>query len=307
MKNECNIIRDILPLYAEKMVSNDTAEFVRKHLEICPACRAELEKMKEPVQPEPDIDAAPLKRLKKTLLVKKVKTILCTIAVLLALMLSAFAFLTAPEFFTYSPDLVTVTDADNAAVTISFSEKITNYSLQRITNPDQDQVVYHLEVWSSKWDKMFEKHGIQNAVIEPVNSDPIIIYFTQYNMQGNDAESVCIYGTPSPEEGGWVVLPGLSLGYWLILNAGLFVLFGAAWLLFRKKQRVRKWMERLILIPVAYVLGHFCVLRFSTVSYSEMRDFQLILAIGILFYCAMLLALSIFRARKERKDAEGKL
>ena len=37
-----------------------------------------------------------------------------------------------------------------------------------------------------------------------------------------------------------------------------------------------------------------------------MRDFQLILAIGILFYCAMLLALSIFRARKERKDAEGK-
>lgn len=66
MKNECNIIRDILPLYAEKMVSNDTAEFVREHLEICPACRAELEKMKEPVQPEPDIDAAPLKRLKKT-------------------------------------------------------------------------------------------------------------------------------------------------------------------------------------------------------------------------------------------------
>ena len=28
MRNECNIIRDILPLYADKMVSADTESFV---------------------------------------------------------------------------------------------------------------------------------------------------------------------------------------------------------------------------------------------------------------------------------------
>ena len=28
MKNECNIIKDILPLYAEKMVSEDTVDFI---------------------------------------------------------------------------------------------------------------------------------------------------------------------------------------------------------------------------------------------------------------------------------------
>lgn len=43
MKNECSIIRDILPLYVENMVSEDTSEFVKEHLESCPACRAELE------------------------------------------------------------------------------------------------------------------------------------------------------------------------------------------------------------------------------------------------------------------------
>ena len=46
MRNECNIIRDILPLYVENMVSEDTSEFVKEHLESCPACRAELEKLK---------------------------------------------------------------------------------------------------------------------------------------------------------------------------------------------------------------------------------------------------------------------
>ena len=32
MKKECSIIRDMLPLYFENMVSEDTAEFVKKHI-----------------------------------------------------------------------------------------------------------------------------------------------------------------------------------------------------------------------------------------------------------------------------------
>ena len=96
MKNKCSIIRDILPLYAEKLVSDDTSEFVREHLDNCPACRIELEQINVLVVPEPDIDTEPIKKLKKKLLSKKLQTILCTIAVMLALMLSVFSFLTAP-------------------------------------------------------------------------------------------------------------------------------------------------------------------------------------------------------------------
>ena len=157
MKNECSIIRDILPLYVENMVSEDTSEFVKEHLESCPACRAELEKLREPVEvqtePQPDMDAAPLKRLKKALLMKKVQTILCTAAVLLALMLSVISFLTAPEYFAYSPELVTVTEEANGAVTLSFGNEVTNYKLQQIADPDDRNTVYHLEVWTSVWDQ----------------------------------------------------------------------------------------------------------------------------------------------------------
>lgn len=48
MRNECNIIRDILPLYIDEIVSEDTISFVEEHLEKCAACRTELEKMKTP-------------------------------------------------------------------------------------------------------------------------------------------------------------------------------------------------------------------------------------------------------------------
>ena len=307
MKNECSIVCDLLPLYAEDMVSEDTAEFVKEHLGNCPTCRAELEKLRKPVQPVaaqhvPDIDAEPLKRLKKALLMEKVQAILCTVAVLLALMLSGLSFLTAPEYFAYSQELVTVTEGANGEATISFSSEITNYKLQRIADPADKQTVYHLEVWTCAWDRMFSKPGAQDVTVKPENGHELLIYFTQFINQSSSNSAVCIYGEIEPDSGGWMALPGLSMGYWLAINIVLLVILGVIWLNLRKKEKPRRLVERLILIPIAYMLGHLCVLGFHTLSYSEWRDAQMILAIGILFYCAMLLALSIFYSRKELRD-----
>ena len=319
MKNECSIVCDLLPLYAEDMVSEDTAEFVKEHLGNCPTCRAELEKLRKPVQPVaaqhvPDIDAEPLKRLKKALLMEKVQAILCTAAVLLAqailctaavllaLMLSGLSFLTAPEYFAYSQELVTVTEGANGEATISFSSEITDYKLQRIADPADKQTVYHLEVWTCAWDRMFSKPGAQDVTVKPENGHELLIYFTQFINQSSSNSAVCIYGEIEPDSGGWMALPGLSMGYWLAINIVLLVILGVIWLNLRKKEKPRRLVERLILIPIAYMLGHLCVLGFHTLSYSEWRDAQMILAIGILFYCAMLLALSIFYSRKELRD-----
>lgn len=37
--NECNIVKDLLPLHAEELTSPDSAEFIGKHLDSCAACR----------------------------------------------------------------------------------------------------------------------------------------------------------------------------------------------------------------------------------------------------------------------------
>ena len=303
MKNECSIVQDILPLYVEEMVSDDTVSFVREHLKDCPRCRAELEKLQKPVevQLKPDINAAPLKRLKKALLMKKLQTILCTVAILLALMLAVISLLTAPEYFEYTPDLVTVTETGVGEVTISFNSKVTNYKLQHIEDPDECNTVYQLEAWTSPWDRMFKKNGAWAVTVSPENDKPLLIYFTQIA----DGSSVNLYGEAASDNSGWVALPGLTLGYWLLGNIMLFIIVAVIWFCVRKKERIRRRAEYLMLIPVAYGLGHLCVLGFRTASYSQWRDFQLIFAIGVLFHCAMLLALSILYKRKEIKDAKG--
>jgi len=46
MMNECKIVEDLLPLYAEELVSRETAEFIGEHCDRCDRCRKLLERSK---------------------------------------------------------------------------------------------------------------------------------------------------------------------------------------------------------------------------------------------------------------------
>lgn len=96
MRNECNIIRDILPLYIEDMVSADTAELVEEHLKNCVSCRIELQNMKREIRLESyanpkQVDAlAPLRDIKRKLQ-RNAKTLkIVCILIVCVLLLCAF-------------------------------------------------------------------------------------------------------------------------------------------------------------------------------------------------------------------------
>ena len=74
MKLDCEVIRDLLPLYAEHMASPASTALVEEHLQKCEACRAELEQMEQPVpvRPEPQPDA-PLRRIRAALQRKSIR------------------------------------------------------------------------------------------------------------------------------------------------------------------------------------------------------------------------------------------
>ncbi len=89
MKLDCEVIRDLLPLYAEHMASPASTALVEEHLQECEACRAELEQMQlpVPVQPEPQPDA-PLKGIRTALRKKRILTAAAAVlAVLCAVVL----------------------------------------------------------------------------------------------------------------------------------------------------------------------------------------------------------------------------
>ena len=125
MNNKCNLIRDILPLYVEDMVSTDTREFVSEHLEHCEACRAAFEHMQKPADIIPDADIVPLKRIKKELFIKRLQTVFLTAILACAIVTVLFGILTSPKFFPYSDDLFNVNSGADGSITIAFDNKVT--------------------------------------------------------------------------------------------------------------------------------------------------------------------------------------
>lgn len=48
MKIKCDVIQDLLPLYAENIASQGSKEMVEEHIQDCEVCKMELDKIKQP-------------------------------------------------------------------------------------------------------------------------------------------------------------------------------------------------------------------------------------------------------------------
>lgn len=50
---DCNVIRDLMPLYADGLLSDSSKRIVDEHISACPECRELLDAMCAPMEPEP--------------------------------------------------------------------------------------------------------------------------------------------------------------------------------------------------------------------------------------------------------------
>ena len=91
MRNECSIVRDLLPLYVEGLVGAETEDFIREHLSSCEGCRNEHESMKLGIVVEEKTDAVDLKIVKRKLMISRLLTVLAT-AISTSVLLLAVGF-----------------------------------------------------------------------------------------------------------------------------------------------------------------------------------------------------------------------
>ncbi len=321
MSKECSIVRDLLPLYAEDMVSADTGEFVREHLDGCEACRTEYDRLKLPQVREEALkqenekkgadgekatvraDVAPLVNLKRKLWKQKVRAVLCTGLFLVALFVSAFALLSVPVYFPYAEDLFTVKENGDESVTITFDERVTDYLC--VTNayncPEEgiteEKGTYQIEAWTSLWSKWFSRNGVQSATIPKESEEEISVYYTSNDGQ----EDVCVYGKPVTS-GGVITLPRHVLSYYFVLAVMCTVVLFVLWLFARKNPKRKNVIGTVLLYPVSYCIAHVIIAGFRTSTYTSGRDFMFIVFVSILIYGGVLLARSIYRERKEIKE-----
>lgn len=95
MKISCNIIEDLLPLYVDDMVSEDSRQLVEEHLKACPTCRrmqeeimrenhpTDVKKGSDSVQTN-KMEAELLKKIRCKIRKKRIASVLLAVAIVLA-------------------------------------------------------------------------------------------------------------------------------------------------------------------------------------------------------------------------------
>ena len=95
MKISCNIIEDLLPLYVDDMVSEDSRQLVEEHLKACPTCRrmqeeimrenhlTDVKKGSDSVQTN-KMEAELLKKIRCKIRKKRIVSVLLAVAIVLA-------------------------------------------------------------------------------------------------------------------------------------------------------------------------------------------------------------------------------
>ncbi len=277
MKNECNIITDLIPLYVEDMVSEDTKVFVEEHIYQCENCQKQLEKLQSdtPIrngQSEIENPVKVMKKIEKKISEKRVYTGAISALVSAVIIILAFAYLTAPEYQPYSDELgsVSVQETDGT-VALSLTGE---YQLSQ-----REPGVYDVSIYNTMWNELFDQTQTQTIIINPNGEEVNTVYY----VSNGEIEDVVLY-TKDQMVGSVLTLPRLILNYYLILAilmaVGLLILL----MIVRKNPKYKKMRIQLLLAPLDYIIASIMVTGINATTYNSTRDSYLILLITILLY-----------------------
>lgn len=297
MKVTCNIIKDVLPLYLENMLSDDSCVMVEEHIEQCRECKIYLDEMKNFNKIPVDTNTSPLLKIKSTLRKKKIQTSLLSMMFSIMVLVITISFLTAPEYIPYSEESVTINEIGNGSILAIFDDTVYGYNISSYPTEDNTGYVYHITTWNSIWNRNIKKSNVNNTILNPNGENVASVYY----YQTDGSEDILIYGKDINPGGGIITLPRLFLSYYSLIAIVLATICGSIMLLFRRNREVIKFIMKLFFLPVSYLLGQLIIKGFTTSSYTATRDFYAILLIMIPLYIAFLAAVNLIRECKSKK------
>ena len=295
MKISCNVIKDLLPLYVEEIATPDTRIVVEEHISSCETCKSELDKLRKSSGVPIDSDIIILKEIQHKMRKKKYLTILCSIMITMAFVITIFGYLTAPEYVPYSKDIVTVMKNNNGTIAVKFQIPISGYQVSRNSTEGRVGYIYNISAWNTLWNQYIGKENYNTyTIIDAKNSDVRSIYYNS----NNGSEDILLYGENQNPSGHIVTLPRLVLAYYKLIAIILAFVCGFILIFYHKNKKATNIIIKILFLPLSYLLGQMLIMGLGTSTFSAFRDFCAILLVMVPLYFAMLFAWKIACNRK---------
>ena len=290
MNMPCSVIRDLLPLYAEDLTSEETKELIHVHLDGCPDCRARLETLKEPAAPEPDASQA-LRAVKKEFRRRRVLAVLLAALLVFLPLFALLAHSTDKIAVPYEDGLIAVESVENDVMTFSVDGRVSGVDSQLCPDPDSGETTLLVQAWSNSWN---ESRGLapERGSYSVSPAPDRVIY--GYGTARSDKQEL-LYGEPM--QGGIMLLPRLVLGYYLLYDAVLAVIFVLLWSV-KRKTRAGEIFRCLFFATLAYPIGHLMIKGPHTLSFFVPRDLAYILIAAAAVWGLLMLGWTLWKQKR---------
>lgn len=278
--NNCNIVKDLLPLYKENLLSDESKKFVEDHLKSCSECENLL---KDQIEIESK-NTKPLDFVEKRIKKESRYFTLAVVALLGSIFIFIISYLNAPRHFEYEKGLYRVYRGDDI-YTVEFSDKVSG-----IDYTDTEDAIY-LDGYSTKYDEIFNKDRPRKSLTFHKDNLKMVLY------QNHEKMPNMIIGSGEVRQ---TLLPRLFLGFYARLSIIGFlgmVLIMFSLEKFRKKSISLPIKTLLIGAPLSLFLGIISIKGFNTATYYPVTDFKYILLSSLGIYL-FLIFLSISRDQK---------
>ncbi|KEK13024.1 hypothetical protein EP18_03955 [Lysinibacillus sphaericus] len=121
---KCTIIQDLLPLYVDDIVSNDTKEMIEQHLQTCQTCQKEYQQMTETLYVPIENKVTLFEKINKKWKRKKIILIGGSILTTLFLCLAVFSYVFYyKKMIPYSDDLFVIEEQEDQTLVSTYFGK----------------------------------------------------------------------------------------------------------------------------------------------------------------------------------------
>lgn len=140
MDISCDIIRDLLPLYAENLVSEDSRKLVDEHLCTCDPCTKQLGILKKTAALPIEVETKTLKRVEDTIRRRRILAVLTAVMVVATLILSVTLLLDARIYLSADQAIVSVEALEDGSLRIRTADIVSGTGSLGDGNPHSDEL-----------------------------------------------------------------------------------------------------------------------------------------------------------------------
>ncbi len=155
MNITCNIIKDLLPLYVEDLVSQDSKALVDDHLCGCDSCRKELEALKQAPKVPVEVETTSLKRVEDAIRKRKILTAATAMLTLAAVLVTGFIFSLTPVYLTAQQAIEGAELREDGALAIDYTSGIMGFGSTSLGSEDDEFIWCHTTRYDWLRSKLF--------------------------------------------------------------------------------------------------------------------------------------------------------